>query len=164
MEAFDIALMLATLLCALVAGFLVAFAIVVMPGIKTFNNQQFLQSFKVMDGIIQNNQPSFIFIWAGSVLALLATAGIGIAQLEGANLGLIIAACAVYLFGVQVPTMAINVPLNNKLQSLDLNSLSETELEEARHNFEPRWNRWNSIRTVVAILTTVMLIVVLYRY
>lgn len=163
MDFLQTTILLSTLLCGLVAGFLLAFTIVVMPGIQTFKDQQFLEAFKVMDAVIQNNQPSFIFVWAGSVLALLAAAGIGFAQLEGMNLGLIIIACAMYLIGVQLPTMTINVPLNNQLQALNLDVLSEPELQEARTNFEPRWIRWNAIRTVVAILTTILLIVVVFR-
>ena len=54
---FQIVLILATLLCSLVAGFLFAFATVVMPGIKTLNDREFIRAFQVIDGVIQNNQP-----------------------------------------------------------------------------------------------------------
>ena len=42
---FLAALLLATLLCALVAGFLFAFAVVVMPGIATLDDTGFLRGF-----------------------------------------------------------------------------------------------------------------------
>jgi uncharacterized membrane protein len=54
---FRIALILATSLCSLVAGFLFAFAIVVMPGIRSLNDREFIRAFQVMDGVIQNNHP-----------------------------------------------------------------------------------------------------------
>ncbi len=42
---FQITLLLATLLCSLVAGFVLAFAIVVMPGIKTLSDRDKIPSF-----------------------------------------------------------------------------------------------------------------------
>ena len=68
---FQLALILATLLCSLAAGLLFAFAIVVMPGIGSLNNRGFLRAFQLMDGMIQNNQPVFILVWVGSIMALL---------------------------------------------------------------------------------------------
>lgn len=156
-----ILLIFSTLLCSLVAGFLFAFAVVAMPGIRNLGNRQFLEAFKVMDRVIQNNQPIFMIVWIGSVLAIVATAVSAIWQLEGADRLLIFLASASYLFGVQAPTARINIPLNNHLQSTDLDSLSESEIAETREGFEPRWNRWNGIRTVFAVLTSALLIVVL---
>ena len=68
---FPIILITATLLCALVAGLLFAFAIVTMPGIKSLNDREFIRAFQVMDGVIQNNQPIFMLVWLGSALTLL---------------------------------------------------------------------------------------------
>jgi uncharacterized membrane protein len=42
-----------------------------------------------------------------------------------------------------VPTVTINIPLNNALQSINANGFPEKELIEARNNFELRWNSWN---------------------
>ncbi|MDA8852894.1 DUF1772 domain-containing protein, partial [bacterium] len=43
MTVFDIALISSAFLCTLVAGFLFAFAVVVMPGIRNFNDKQFIE-------------------------------------------------------------------------------------------------------------------------
>ena len=56
MGVVQIALILAAFLCSLVAGFLFAFAIVIMPGIGSLNDREFLRAFQVMDRVIQNNQ------------------------------------------------------------------------------------------------------------
>jgi hypothetical protein len=58
----------------------------------------------------------------------------------------------------------VNIPLNNQLQRLDVMSLSETTLRHAREAFEPRWNRWNVIKTVCASLATVLLLLLLSDY
>jgi len=159
---FQIALILATFLCSLVAGFLFAFAIVVMPGTKSLNDREFIRAFQVMDGIIQNNQPLFVLVWVGSVVALVISAVFGFGQLDGIGRLLIIFVALAYILGVQVPTITINVPLNNKLQALDVDAINETTQKTARKNFEPRWNRWNSIRTAIASLVSVLLIILLF--
>jgi uncharacterized membrane protein len=159
---FQIALILATFLCSLVAGFLFAFAIVVMPGLRSLNDREFIRSFQVMDGIIQNNQPLFVLVWVGSVVALVTSAVFGFAQLDGVRRLFIIFAVLAYILGVQLPTITINVPLNNKLQALDVDAMNETTQKTARKNFEPRWNRWNSSRTAIASLVSALLIILLF--
>jgi len=158
---FQIALIMATFLCSLVAGFLFAFSIVVMPGIRSLNDREFIRAFQVIDRVIQNNQPLFVLVWIGSVVALMASAVLGIAQSDGA--GLLVFAALAYLLGVQLPTFTINVPLNNKLQALDVDASNETGQAAARREFEPRWNRWNTIRTAIASLASILLIILLFR-
>jgi len=163
MGLFQIVLILAAFLCSLVAGFVFAFAFVVMPGIRSLNDREFIRAFQVMDGIIQNSQPVFVLVWVGSSVAVVASAVLGFGQLDEVGRLLIIFAALAYLFGVQLTTFTINVPLNNKLQALDVDAVSETAHESARRDFEPRWNRWNSSRTVFASLVSALLMVLLFR-
>ena len=160
---FQIALILATFLCSLVAGFLFAFALVAMPGIRRLNDREFIRAFQVMDRVIQNNQPIFVLVWVGSVVALVASVVLGIGQFDGAGRLLIIFAVLAYLLGAQLPTVTINIPLNNKLQTLDVDAMNETTQKAARKDFEPRWNRWNSIRAAFASLASALLIILLFR-
>ncbi|MBP0006594.1 MAG: DUF1772 domain-containing protein [Cyanobacteria bacterium SBC] len=160
---FQIVSILATFFCSLVAGFLFAFALVVMPGIKSLNNREFIQAFQVMDRIIQNNQPIFVLVWVGSVLVLVTSAVLGIWQLDRVGHLLVTLASLAYILGVQLPTFTINVPLNNKLQTLNIDNMNETTYKAARIDFEPRWNLWNSIRTLFACLTSVLLIILIFR-
>jgi len=163
MGIFHLTLIVATLLCSLVAGFLFAFAVVVMPGIGNLGDGEFLRAFQVMDRVIQKNQPIFMLVWLGSVVALLASAALGIGQLDGTGRLLIIVAVLVYLLGVQLPTATINIPLNNTVQTLEIDAMDESAREVARQDFESRWNSWNSIRTVLACLVSVLLITLLLR-
>ena len=162
MGIFQITLILATLLCSLAAGLLFTFAIVVMPGIRSLDNRAFIRAFQVTDRIIQNNQPLFMLVWLGSVVTLLIAAVLGFGQLDTAGRLLIISATLIYLLGVQLPTITINIPLNNELQTLDVDVMDETSNSAARQAFEPRWNRWNSIRTALASLASALLIVLLF--
>lgn len=163
MTAFEISLIVSTGLCFLVAGFLFAYAIVVMPGIKGFSDRDFIRTFQVTDRIIQNNQPLFILVWLGSAVAVIACAVTGLGKLEGTNFILLLAATIVYLLGVQASTIAIHLPLNNTLQTLDVDKMNTEELEAARAAFEPRWNRSNQIRTVLACVASALLLVLVYR-
>ena len=160
---FQITLILATLLCSLVAGFVFAFAVVVMPGIKSLGDREFIRAFQVMDSIIQNNQPIFVLVWLGSILTLVASAVLGIGQLQGGERLLIILAVLAYFLLVQLPTFTINIPLNNKLQRLNVDDMNETAQKAARIDFEPRWVIWNLIRTIFASLVSSLLIILLLR-
>ena len=163
MTLFQALLMLATFLCSLVAGFLFAFAVVIMPGIRSLDDGGFIRAFQVIDRVIQKNQPLFMFVWVGSALSLIAAAVFGLWALDGADRLLLIAAALAYLLCVQLPTGIINVPLNNQLQKLDPSTMSETVRKQARDDFEPRWNRWNAIRTACASLTSILLLILLFR-
>ena len=163
MGIFQITLIVATFLCSLVAGFLFAFAVVVMPGIGKLGNGEFLRAFQEIDRVIQNSQPVFMLVWMGSVIALLTAAALGFKQLDGTGRLLMIGAVLVYLLGVQIPTITVNVPLNNSVQALQIDEMGETAMEAARQAFEPRWNNWNSARTVLASLVSVLLILLLLR-
>lgn len=162
----EVVLLVATFLCSLVAGLLFTFTVIVMPGIGRLEARGFIRAFRAIDGVIQDNQPLFIVVWLGSVVALVAAAILGIGSFAGAATAeldrwLLLMATLVYVLGVQAPTISVNVPLNNRLQSLEVDSMDDVATEEARAAFEPRWYRWNVIRTVAACATTALLLITL---
>ena len=161
MSVFETALILATLLCALTAGLVFAFATVVMPGIATMSDREYIRAFQVIDGVIQAGQPVFGLVWMGSLLAVVAAATLSVLQLDGIIPAMLVIAAASYALGVQLPTFRVNVPLNNALQALDVDAMDADALAAARGNFEHRWMRWNTIRTVVATLVSATLLVAL---
>ena len=163
MDLFHLALILSAFLCSLVAGFLFAYAIVIMPGFKTLDNKAFIKAFQVTDTIIQNNQPLFIFVWLGSALALILSAFLGFDMLHGLNFILFITALFAYVFGVQALTIIIHLPLNKQLQSFNTETMNESELQQARLNFESRWNKFNLIRTAITSFVSLLLIILLFR-
>lgn len=163
MGIFPIAIILAAFLCSIVAGFLFAFAIVIMPGIKCLKDREFIRAFQVVDGVIQDNKPIFILVWVGAAAALLAATVLGLGQLNWDGKLLLAFAALIFLLGVQLPTLIVNVPLNNRLQALDVDRLDASALNAARESFEAAWNRWNIIRTVFANLVSALLMVLLFR-
>ena len=163
MNVFDLVTIVATFLCSLMTGFLFAFAVVVMPGIKNLGDRAFLRSFQEIDRVIQGGQPLFIVMWIGSTGALIVAAVLAMIHQSGLDRVLVPIAALASVFLVQLPTMTINIPLNNTVQSLDVDALDIHSASQAREAFEPRWNRWNVIRTVASCAILAMLLVTLYR-
>ena len=155
------AVVAALFLCSLTAGFLFAFAVVVMPGIEALDDPAYLRAFQVMDGVIQANQPLFMLMWIGSIVAMLAVLVLGVGNASGVVRLLVVGAAVLYLGGVQLPTVLVNIPLNDRVQSVGVDELDATSARTARAAFEPRWNRWNVIRTGVAIVSVSMLLAAL---
>ena len=154
MEILNISLFFSTLLCSLVTGFVLTYAIVVMPGLSKLDDKEFIKAFQVTDGIIQNNQPIFILIWVGSIISVVSTIIISIFTLGILEGWKIIFVSLVYLIGVQAITIIIHLPLNRRIQNIDINSTNLQSLNEERKNFETKWNYFNNIRTVIAFLVT----------
>ena len=154
MEILNISLFFSTLLCSLVTGFILTYAIVVMPGLSKLDDKEFIKAFQVTDGIIQNNQPIFILIWVGSIISVVSTIIISIFTLGILEGWKIIFVGLVYLIGVQAITIIIHLPLNRRIQKIDINSISSQSLNEERKNFETKWNYFNYIRTIIAFLVT----------
>jgi len=159
---FNILLIVSVFLCSLVAGFLFAYAVVVMPGIKNLNDKEFIKAFQVTDRVIQDNHPLFLFVWVGSAIALILSVYFGYGALGRVEFILLLIALIFYLAGVQVLTIIINLPLNNKLQKIDVNTIHSEELKAARNEFELRWNKSNQIRTAIACDVTLLLIILVF--
>ena len=153
MEILNISLFFSTLLCSLVTGFILTYAIVVMPGLSKLDDKEFIKAFQVTDGIIQNNQPIFILIWVGSIISVVSTIIISIFTLGILEGWKIIFVSLVYLIGVQAITIIIHLPLNRRIQNIDINSTNLQSLNEERKNFETKWNYFNNIRTVTVSYT-----------
>ena len=163
MSFLAVTLVLAALLCGLASGLAFTFAVVVMPGIRSFSDADFLRSFQAMDRVIQEGQPLFMVVWLGSIVVVLAGLVAGFMTLDGVDLLLLTGSAIGYLAFFQLPTFVVNVPMNNRLQALEVNSLNEAELRSTRASFEPRWNRWNQIRTFFGCLCTLGLLAALVR-
>ena len=56
-----------------------------------------------------------MLVWVGSIPILLTATVFGVLELAGPRRVMLIVAASSYMLAVQLPTLAINVPLNNKL-------------------------------------------------
>ena len=157
----DISLVFAALTCSLVTGFIFTYAVVVMPGFSKLDDKEFLRAFQVTDGIIQNNQPLFMLTWVGSIISVISVIAISIFSLGLSEAWIIFIVGLIYLLGVQGITISIHLPLNNRIQSIDINNLNNQSLNEERTKFELRWNYFNKIRTFIAFSTSLSFLLIL---
>ena len=161
MDILDISLFFTILLSALVTGFILTYAIVIMPGLSNLDDKEFIKAFQVTDGIIQNNQPIFILIWIGSIVSVLSTIITSILCLGILDAWLIIFVSVVYLLLVQGITILIHLPLNKSIQNIDINSSNSETLSKMRKSFETKWNYFNNVRTVVAFFVVLIFLLIL---
>ena len=161
MDILDISLFFSILLSALVTGFILTYAIVIMPGLSNFDDKEFIKVFQVTDGIIQNNQPIFILIWVGSIVSVLSTIITSILTLGMLNAWLIIFVGVVYLLVVRGITISIHLPLNKSIQNIDINSSNSETLSKMRKSLETKWNYFNNVRTVVAFFVVLIFLSIL---
>ena len=161
MDILDISLFFSILLSALVTGFILTYAIVIMPGLSNLDDKEFIKAFQVTDGIIQNDQPIFIVIWIGSIVSVLSTIITSILCLGILDAWLIIFVSVVYLLLVQGITISIHLPLNKSIQNIDISSSNSETLSKMRKSFETKWNYFNNVRTVVAFFVVLIFLSIL---
>lgn len=135
----------AIVLNALFAGLLFAFVCAVSPAYRRLSDEEFVRGFRAINEAIL--RPSFLVVFFGAPLSALAAAVVGAGSVPLLWVG------AAGSFASLVITMAVNVPLNRRIDR----ALIETAADRAaaRTGFEARWNRWNLIRcwgSVVAAL------------
>ena len=161
MDFLDFMLIPSVILCALVTGFIFTYAIVVMPGFSKLSDKEFIKAFQVTDEVIQNNQPLFMITWIGSIISILLTIIVATATTGLSYSWLIILVGIIYLLGVQGVTIVIHLPLNNHIQKMNIDKMTDKDLGKERRKFQKKWNFFNNIRTSVAFSVCVTLILIL---
>ena len=150
-----------TLSCALVTGFVFTYAVIVMPALAKLADKEFIRAFQVTDGVIQNNQPIFMIVWVGSLISVISTLIVSLMGPYSVETVLVIIAGFVYLLGVQGLTVLVHLPLNRRIQTVNVEERDASALREERLLFESRWIRFNWIRTLIGLGVIVTFMVAL---
>ena len=150
-----------TLSCALVTGFVFTYAVIVMPGLAKLTDKEFIRAFQVTDELIQNNQPIFMIVWVGSVISVISTLIVSLMGPYSVETVLVIIAGFVYLLGVQGLTVLVHLPLNRRIQTVNVEEWDASALREERLLFETRWIRFNWIRSLIGLGVIVTFMVAL---
>ncbi|WP_405780695.1 DUF1772 domain-containing protein [Streptomyces sp. NBC_00859] len=135
-------LALAVLSTGLYAGFMFAFAVGVMPGLKLLTDEQFSAAMRRINEKVPG--PWFLLVFLGVVALPAVALAVAVDGRTGTARWLLAAglACAVVSHLV---TVAGNVPLNSALAAP-----AGRGDGAARAAFETRWNRLHLVRTVVS--------------
>ena len=146
--AADIVLIVSIVLLGLSAGLFFGFSVAVMPGLLTVGDSVFVATMNSINRAILN--PVFFLVFVGAVLGPAAAAVL--AFLGGDPVQGILAAAAtlVYVIGVLAVTARVNVPLNDSLAR-----------NGDRQAYEPRWVRFNTVRTWSSLVAFVLGVVAL---
>lgn len=150
----DIIRFITILLAGLTAGLFYAYSCSVNIGLHALPDKEYLMAMKAINDAIQN--PWFFAGFMGLLVFLPLSciqsyrSGLSFYLLLGASLSYFI-----FVFGV---TAWGNVPLNNQLADLIIESASPQLLSEARKIFEEPWNNFHLIRSIASVVTFALLI------
>lgn len=147
-----VSLMLATISMGLVAGVFGLYAHTVMPGLARTDDRTFVGAFQALDRAIINPW----FIGGEFVGALVFTLVAAVSHLGEAALPWIAAALVLYVVTFII-TIAVNVPLNDRIKAAgDPDSIADLVTVRAQFD-EARWVRWNLVRVGASTLAFALL-------
>lgn len=148
------ALIAATILMGLIAGFFYAYACSVMIGLGNADDRTFIIAMQEINASVRNVwfAPSFF----GSLLVTGIAAPLAAVRGDRAVLRWTFAALLLYAAAFLI-TMGISVPLNDELASAGpVDRIAD--LAAVRAGYEDAWVRWNIARTVAATLALACLV------
>ena len=154
-------LVASALLCALVTGFVFTYAVIIMPGLKKLGDREFIRAFQATDEIIQNKQPVFMIVWVGSIITVVGAMSVASTMPDFVVSWLVIVTGSVYLLGVQGLTIFIHLPLNKRIQQINVGEMDPKALYDQRMLFVDRWARFNIVRAVIGCIVSASFIMAL---
>lgn len=136
------ALLLAMVTTGLMAGLFAGFAYAVMPGLSRVDDRAFVAGMRAINAAILNGW--FALCFGGALIGTLAAVLLHLPADRRGPLPWLLAALLLYGL-VLVVTMAVNVPLNDRLAAAD----RLADPARLRVMFEGAWVRWNVVRAVL---------------
>ncbi len=145
-EFLDILTFTAVLGSGLVAGIFFAFSTFVMRALGQLPESQGIAAMQAINVTVLN--PWFFLVFFGTGAVCLAVAFLALGSSAGPHSVYRLAACALYLVGCLLVTVAFNVPLNNRLASAKPDS---SDAEALWAHYLSRWTLWNHVRTAASL-------------
>lgn len=156
MGLYQIFQIVAVLLTGLVAGLFYSYACSITSALGRLPDREYVMAFQSIDKAILNAW--FFASFMGSLIALPLATWLSYRADVNTSFWLLLSATVLYVVGVFGVTMFGNVPLNNILARLNMDTATQQELFSLREKFEAPWNRLNLIRTIAAVLSFIMAI------
>lgn len=142
--------------CLIVAGIFFAFSNFIMPALGRITEAQGVAAMNSINLTVIN--PLFMLALFGTALVCVAVAGGSFLNAGQSGKWFIVAAALIYVIGCTGVTMIFNVPLNDALAAVPLNTPQATELWQ---RYLGDWTFWNSVRTGASLVSGTMLIAAL---
>ena len=150
-------LVLGGTLSGLMAGLFYAFDVAIVPALRSLKGMQHIAAMQAINLKIKN--PVFFLSFLGPTLLLPIVAYL---HRDTAQFPLLVAAALLHIFGANGVTIAGNIPLNDQLDKVDANSLSESEADRIRTEFQgtgSRWVRFHVVRTLTSTAATALVLI-----
>ncbi len=138
----------------LVAGIFFAFSTFVMQALTRLKPADGIRAMQAINVTVLN--PWFFTAFFGTGIALLILALVPIVGHDVPDHAAVVIAALLYNLGTIGVTMVRNVPLNNRLEKLDAESI---EAHDFWQTYLRKWVFWNHVRTVAAAAACVCMIV-----
>jgi uncharacterized membrane protein len=139
---------------AVLTGVLFAFSTSVMPALAARPQAEGMAAMQAMNRTILN--PIFGLLFGGSALLCFVVAVSAPFTTDQDGAGWRLAGGALYVIGVFIETMVVNVPMNDRLDAADASTAAGHSVWA---DFLIRWTRWNNVRTLLGVVASTFLVV-----
>lgn len=137
-----------------IAGFFYAYSVSVMPGLDDAAPQVAIEAMQGINRVVRNPAFFVTFFLTPAVTALAAVFQFR-ARRRGAA-GAMLLAVLVYLAGAFVPTLVVNVPMNEALADIKGGDVV-AGAGAIWADFSPRWTAWNDLRTAASAVSLLLI-------
>ena len=152
---------IALLLVGAIAGLFYAFSVSVMRALDGIKAEQAIAAMQSINRRIQN--PVFLSTFILAPVAAAASGGLLLVLDQPRAALAFFLAATTYAVGTFLPTVAVNVPMNN---ALDVVKVPDGADEAARlwSDYSSRWTRWNTLRAVFALISLLLVGLALFAW
>lgn len=150
---YTILLIITGTLTSLLAGIFLAFSVSVNGALAKLRDDEYIRAMQAINRVILNG--IFLIVFMGPVLLLPVVTFMAFSQ-DYISFALLLVASVLYIAGTFGLTAAKNVPLNDYLDKIKVET---DDLAEARRKFVGPWGMFHAIRTVAAVIATILVFV-----
>jgi uncharacterized membrane protein len=153
----NIVLVVAGTLTGMIAGVYYTFNVAIVPALRAITGTQHIAAMQAINDKIKN--PVFFLSFFGPTILLpLAT----FMHRGTEQFPLLVAAAGLHIIGGNGMTILGNIPLNERLDKVDVSRISETEADQIRTEFQGNgsaWMRFHNIRTLTSIAAAALVLI-----
>lgn len=146
----------AALSSAAVGGLFYAFSTFTMRGLDLLDPRAAIAAMRGINAEAQANAP-FLVMLLGSALLAAAVGVTAVARWRAPGSGYLLAGAVLAVVAVLV-TIAVNVPLNNRLDALDVGALSAADAARDWSSYLSTWTMANHLRAAAPLIGSVLLL------
>lgn len=153
----NIVLVVGGVLSGLMAGVFYTFNVAVVPALRSIKGTQHIATMQAINTKIKN--PVFFLSFFGPSILLPLGAFL---HRDTAQFPLLVAAALLHIVGANGITAGGNIPLNEKLDKVNTDQLSEAEADQIRQEFQGKgspWMRFHNLRTLASTAATALVFI-----